>query len=149
MTDLTQTDMVIPQTVFVDATLDVHPRLTQLRIWKTGWQQEDECLLQKVRQLNPNRALELQQAAQIANLRRQLPLRLVRRPLELPAEMVKSTGYQAMRQKLAVQFAGLSQAERLLWLNNFLFIVTPELRQINDKIAQVRDYQVFGQRRKL
>jgi hypothetical protein len=145
MTDLT--DLVIRQTVFADASLDVHHRLAQLRSWKTAWQQEDDFLLQKVRHLSPNRALELQQAAQIANLRRQLYLRLVKQPLELPAEMVKTTGYQAMRQKLTVQFAGLSQTERLLWLNNFLFILTPDLRQINDKITLVRDYQAFGQRR--
>jgi hypothetical protein len=56
-------------------------------------------------------------------------------------------GYPALRQHLVTQFAGLSQAERLLWLNNFLFIVTPDLRQLNDKIAQVRGYRSLGQQR--
>jgi hypothetical protein len=35
----------------------------------------------------------------------------------------------------------------LLWLNNFLFIITPDLRQLNDKIAQVREYRSLGQQR--
>jgi len=58
-----------------------------------------------------------------------------------------AVGYPALRQQLVAQFAGLSQAERLLWLNNFLFIVTPDLRQLNDKIAQVRAYRSLGQQR--
>jgi len=58
-----------------------------------------------------------------------------------------AVGNPALRQQLVAQFAGLSQAERLLWLNNFLFIVTPDLRQLNDKIAQVRAYRSLGQHR--
>jgi hypothetical protein len=35
----------------------------------------------------------------------------------------------------------------LLWLNNFLFIVTPDLRQLDDKVDQVCAYRSLGQQR--
>ena len=136
-----------PQTVSATGLLKVAERLEQLQQWQQSWQEADQQLQRHLHQLNPNRPLELQQATQIALQRRQLSLHLVQQPLELSAEVVQTTGYQAMRQMLAQQFASLTQAERLLWLNNFLFILTPELRQINDKVAQVRNYQSFGQRR--
>jgi hypothetical protein len=41
----------------------------------------------------------------------------------------------------------LTKDEKLLWLQNFLFIMTPDLRRLNDKIAQVRAYRAFGQQR--
>jgi hypothetical protein len=127
--------------------LDVRQRLEQLAAWQSEWQQEDTRLLQRLYQLQPNRTRDRQQGMQIANLRRRLRLKLVQEPLEISLEAVKQAGYVGLRQGLVEQFATLSKDERLLWLNNFLFIVTPELRQLNDKIGQVRAYQSLGQQR--
>jgi hypothetical protein len=74
-------------------------------------------------------------------------MKLVQEPLEIAPETVKMVGYEALRQSLVEQFARLSKAERQLWLNNFLFIVTSDLRQLNDKISQVRAYRSLGQQR--
>ena len=52
-----------------------------------------------------------------------------------------------MRQHLVTQFVQLTQEERLLWLNNFLFILTHDLRMLNDKITRIRRYRSFGQKR--
>jgi hypothetical protein len=136
-----------PLTVAADARLDVRQRLAQLAAWQAAWEQEDALLAQRVHQLNPGNWLDLQRGVQIAGLRRRLRLQLVRQPLEIAADVVRSMGYAALRQHLVEQFAGLSTAERLLWLNNFAFIVTPDLRQLNDKIDQVRVYRSLGQQR--
>jgi hypothetical protein len=129
------------------AKLGVRQRLEQLAAWKSEWEREDARLLQRAYQLHPNRAQDRQQGMQIANLRRRLRLKLVQQPIEISLEEVKQAGYEGLRQGLVDQFAALSKADRLLWLHNFLFIVTPDLRQLDDKIAQVRAYQSLGQQR--
>ena len=138
---------MMPQTVPADARLDVRQRLDQLAAWQAAWEQEDALLAQRVRQLNPNCWLDLQRGVQIASLRRRLRLQLVQQPLEIAADVVRSVGYTTLRQHLVEQFAGLSKAERHLWLHNFSFIVTPDLRRLNDKIEQVRAYRSLGQQR--
>jgi len=144
---LVSTDAPTPQTVPTNDRLDVRHRLVQLKEWQAAWEQEDLRLAQRLHELIPDRRFDLQRGVQIASLRRRLRLHLVRQPLEISASLVRAMGYPALRQHLVTQFAGLSQAERLLWLNNFLFIVTPDLRQLNDKIAQVRGYRSLGQQR--
>ncbi len=142
-TDTTTT----PQTRMTDVTLDVKARLAQLARWQQEWTAEDARLVARVNQLRPDRSADVQRAMQIAAFRRRLRMKLVQEPLEIDPDVVRAVGYNALRQNLVEQFARLSKAERLLWLNNFLFIVTPDLRQLNDKIAQVRSYRSLGQQR--
>jgi hypothetical protein len=137
----------IPQTITADATLDVKARLAQLAQWQQEWAEEDVRLSARVNQLRPDRQADIQRAMQIASFRRRLRMKLVQEPLEIEPEVVRAVGYQALRQSLIEQFGRLSKAERLLWLNNFLFIVTPDLRRLNDKIIQVRSYRSLGQQR--
>jgi hypothetical protein len=127
--------------------LDVRQRLQHLAAWQSEWEQEDAPLLQRLYQLRADRTRDRQQGMQIGSLRRRLRMKLVQQPLEISLEAVKQAGYAGLRQRLVDQFATLSKAERLLWLQNFLFIVTPDLRQLNDKIAQVRAYRSLGQQR--
>lgn len=140
-------DMSKPQAVLVDEKFDIRQRLGQLRQWHATWQQEDDLLGQRVRQLNENDRLMVQKAAQIASLRRRLRLQQVKKPLEISVESMIQGGYPALRRHLVQQFATLTTEERRLWLNNFLFIMTPDLRRLNDKIDQVRNFRSFGQQR--
>ncbi len=71
----------------------------------------------------------------------------MRIPLEITPQTIKQVGYAALRQHLVEQFTQLAPEERLLWLNNFLFIMTPDVRQLNDKFERTRDYCSFGQQR--
>lgn len=144
---LLSTDHSDPQTMPLDGPFDVRRRLLDLKAWQEAWAEEDARLAKRLQELVPERRDDLQRGVQIASLRRRLNLHLVRQPLEVSASLVRTTGYPTLRQHLITQFASLSQAERLLWLNNFLFIMTPDLRQLNDKMAQVRAYRSFGQQR--
>jgi hypothetical protein len=137
----------VESTILTDMQLDVRQRLTQLAEWQTVWQQEDALLSSKLQDLNPEWQRDLQRGVQLTGLRRRLSLRLVRKPLAITAETVQAVGYPVLRRQMAAQFANLTKSERLLWLNNFLFILTPDLRQLSDKIAKVRTYRAFGQRR--
>jgi hypothetical protein len=140
-------EMRKPEAVLVDENFDVRQRLAQLRHWNSTWQQEDDLLAQRIRQLNENDRLMAQKAAQIASLRRRLRLQQVQKPLEISTDSVVQVGYPLLRRHLVQQFATLTTKERLLWLNNFLFIMTPDLRRLNDKIDQVRNFRSFGQQR--
>jgi hypothetical protein len=134
-------------TVHLDHTLNVAARLTQLQEWQQKWQREHAQLDGRLRQMDLNEYFDIQRGAQFTRLQQRLRMKLVQAPLEITPDIVKQVGYDTLRHHLVQQFASLSQAERLLWLQNFLFILTPDLRLLNDKIAQVRAYRSLGQRR--
>lgn len=133
-------------TLAVDDQINVRQRLQQLCEWQEDWKKEDGYLAQRIQELSETQ-LASQEGAQIGSLRRRLLLRQVRRPLEISPQQVIKIKYPVLRQHLVEQFARLSPEERLLWLNNFLFIMTPDVRQLNDKIAKIRSYRSFGQQR--
>jgi len=137
----------LPTTLYLDVELDVMTRLQQLREWHTQWLLEHEQLSCQLHQLNPNQHFDIQRGAQLTQLLQRLRMKLVQIPLEIAPELIQSVGYETLRQHLVCQFAQLSQADRLLWLQNFLFIMTPDLRRLNDKLTSVRAYRSFGQRR--
>jgi len=133
-------------TLVVNDQINVRQRLQQLCEWQEEWKKEDSNLAQRIQKLDDTQ-LASQEGAQIGSLRRRLLLRQVRRPLEISPEQVKKITYPVLRQHLVEQFVRLTPEERLLWLNNFLFIMTPDVRQLNDKIAKIRSYRSFGQQR--
>src|SRR5258708_11044790 len=126
--------------------LDVRQRLQQLAEWHDEWVRAREQLRQRARDM-ADTLIAAQQAAQMASLERRLRLQQVRIPLEITPQTIKQVGYAALRQHLVEQFTQLAPEERLLWLNNFLFIMTPDVRQLNDKFERTRDYCSFGQQR--
>lgn len=126
--------------------LDVRQRLQQLAEWHDEWVRAREQLRQRARDMEDTH-IAAQQAAQMASLERRLRLQQVRIPLEITPQTIKQVGYAALRQHLVEQFTQLAPEERLLWLNNFLFIMTPDVRQLNDKFERTRDYCSFGQQR--
>jgi hypothetical protein len=147
MNNVQDTQSAERQAVVMDERLDVRHRLAQLREWKQAWEHEDQLLAQRVMQLKGTGYLDIQKGSQIASLRRRLRLNMVREPIEIAPDLVEEVSYPVLRRHLVQQFAGLTNEERLLWLNNFLFILTPDLRRLNDKIETVRRYRSFGQQR--
>lgn len=137
----------IPQTVFIDDTLDVAQRLAYLREWQREHEAEDSRLSARVALLDPKRPIDVQRGSQIANLRRRLRLQLVQQPLEVSVETISKVGYPILRKHLIDQFVSLSREDKLLWLHNFLFIMTPDIRELNEKITRVRNYRSMGQNR--
>jgi len=133
-------------TIALDDQIDVRQRLQQLCEWQEEWKKEDRDLAQRAEELSETQ-LASQEGAQIGSMRRRKLLRQVRRPLEISPEKVIKITYPVLREHLVEQFVRLSPEERLLWLNNFLFIMTPDVRQLNDKIAKIRSYRSFGQQR--
>lgn len=134
------------QVTVLDTSIIVRQRLEELHEWYEDWKRVDNELAQRAKKLETT-PIDIQKGAQIGNLRKRLLLQQVKRPLEIDPEVVRVVGYPALRQHLVEQFAHLTKEERLFWLRNFMFIMTPDIRRLNDKLVRVREYRSFGQQR--
>lgn len=132
-------------TALVDEKFDVRLRLRHLTERREEWLREDERLKARLRQLDSNKRLDIQRGDQIGILRKLLRIRLIREPLEISAQA--KGGYKGIRQHLREQFAGLSKEDKLLWLDNFIFLMTPDLWELHEKVQYVLGYQSLGQQR--
>ncbi len=127
----------------IDTTFDVRARLARLHAWRDEWQQDDQQLVTRLRQLAPT---DKDLGRQMGSLRQRLKLRCLREPLTFPQQL-SAESVAAIRGHLVSQFATLTSAERLLWLDNLLFLMTPDLWRLHDKIKRVLRSRSFGQRR--
>jgi hypothetical protein len=134
-------------TVQITETLDVAQRLHQQQIWQQDWQDQDQRLERIILEVDDAKPLGAQTGLQAASTRQLLRLALIREPLEILPDMIERVGYHTLRQALVHQFAALATPDRQRWLWNFLFLMTPDLRRLYDKIDRVRGYRALGQQR--
>jgi hypothetical protein len=131
----------------LDLNLDVPSRLADLRAWTESWQMEDRRLQQQVEELDPNRRADVLRGSQLSSLRRQLALKITQQPIYLNPDTVRQSGFAGLRQRLASQYAHLETDDRLLWLTNLYFLLTPTLRALIEKLDTIRRYRSIGQQR--
>lgn len=105
----------------LDIRIDIQQRLRDLQNWRDAWCVEDSRLQQRLGSLDPNRRADVLLGSQIAGLRRQLALRVVRQPLLLDPACVQQVGLSTLRRHLTMQYACLSTSQRRLWLTNLFF----------------------------
>jgi AAA domain len=135
-------------TALVDEKFNVRRRLAHMRTWREEWLSQDEHLRARLRQLNINKPLDEQRGNQIGRLRKRLRMRQVREPLEIAVNSDNpGSEYQRIRRNLAVQFTSIPKKDRLFWLENFLFIMTPDLWRLHKKVMKVLGYGSLGQQR--
>src|SRR5712692_1948243 len=124
-------------TAIVDEHFDVYQRLARMRQWHNEYFSEDEQLQVRLHQLDGNEPLDVHRAHQINQLRKILILKQVREPLEVVMGSDQPGARQwSVRQHLVHQFASLSKMDRLRWLDNFLFIMPPDLLRLHKKILE-------------
>jgi len=131
----------------LDLNLDVPSRLADLRAWAESWRMEDRRLQQQVEELDPNRRADVLRGSQLSSLRRQLALKITQQPIYLNPDTVRQSGFAGLRQHLASQYAHLETDDRLLWLTNLYFLLTPTLRALIEKLDTIRRYRSIGQQR--
>ncbi len=135
-------------TAIVDETFDVRRHLARMQSWKDEWYSEDEQLRARLRSLDPKKPLDKQLGKQIGSFRKRLRMKRVREPLDITAKSFESeNAYRCIRENLTNQFLSLSKEERLFWLDNFLFIMTPDLWKLHAKVKKVLGYYSLGQQR--
>jgi hypothetical protein len=149
MNTLLSSDMSHPavRMLDLDLNLDVSVRLVNLRNWTDAWRMEDRQLQQQVEELNPNRRADVLRGSQLSSLRRQLALKITQQPIYLNPDTVRQSGFAGLRKHLASQYAHLDKDERLLWLTNLYFLLTPTLRALIEKLDTIRRYRSIGQQR--
>ncbi len=130
-------------TAVVDEKFDIRLRLMQMQDWKEEWLREDEKLRARARKLNSNKRLDIQRGDQIALSIERFKMRLIKEPLEISNKV--EGGYKSIRQNLKEQFVGLSSEDKLLWLDNFIFLMTPDLWELHEKVRHVLGYRSLGQ----
>ena len=130
-------EMQRPRTLFVNEHLDIRRRLEQLDIWRREVEREDTQLVECIRQFDLAHPADRHLGIQLARRRRLLRKRFVREPLEISFAAVEQVSYRELRRHFVEQFAQLSKDERHLWLNNFQFIVIPEVRLLINKLISI------------
>lgn len=124
-------------TAVVDENFNVHQRLARIRRWQNEYFSENEQLQVRLGQLDSNKPLDVQRGHQIVQLRKILILKQVIEPLEIiMGSDQPGSRHWSVRQNLVHQFASLSKMDRLRWLDNFLFIMTPDLLRLHKKILE-------------
>ncbi len=134
------------KTIHITLDLDVQDRLSDLRQWRTDWQTEESKILDFIDQLTDD-SIDVQMGAQAKVLRTYNRLILAQAPIEIDAKMIQMHGYEDLRNNLVQQFSKLSKSSRKLWLQNFLFLMVPDLRDLYDKISRIRGFRSLGQQR--
>lgn len=123
------------RTIVIDEHLDVRRWLEQMTIWQQEVERDDAKFDEQLRQLDPSRPADRRRGEQIWRRRSLLRWRFIREPLEILPDVLERVDYTAIRQHLVSQFLQFSKAERHRWLDDLLFIVTPDVRRLLDKIA--------------
>src|SRR5260370_15569755 len=135
-------------TAVIDETFDVRRHLARMSVWQDEWASEDEQLRARLRLLKTNKPLDKQLGRQIGLFRKRLKIMRVREPLEFHKKtLATEEGYRLIRQNLAKQFVSLPKKDQMLWLNNFVFIMTPDLWKLHEKVKKVLGYYSLGQQR--
>src|SRR6266702_4461521 len=135
-------------TAVVDETFDVRRHLARMGVWQDEWASEDERLRAKLRLLKPDKPLDKQLGRQIGLFRKRSKMMRVREPLEFHKKtLATEEGYRLIRQNLAKQFVSLPKKDQMLWLNNFVFIMTPDLWKLHEKVKKILGYYSLGQQR--
>lgn len=135
------------KTTKIDLDLDVQARLEQLGRFRAEYAAMDADLDRLAAAIDPEKRVDRQKGAQIDDYRLRNRIMLIQEPIELSSEAMDAVGYGALRRHLIAQFAGLTPEEQMLWLHNFLFIMTPDLWRLLDKIALVMGDFALGQQR--
>lgn len=135
------------ETVPVVKTFNVRARIKQLLQWQEEYTEKDQALQMRQQSLSPKLRQDRQLGAAIARQRRRIRVWKSRNPLEVITEGVSNNDFLTMRSNLFKQFARLKKEEKLLWLNNFEFIMTPQLRKLYAKLSRIRSYRSLGQQR--
>jgi hypothetical protein len=136
-------------TVVADNTFDAGARLEDLRTWRAGWLRWDKEMQEYKRSLDKSGYMGQQRRAQVERLRERAKVfSQLQKPLEISQSLLDDpAAYRNLRDSLVLHFAGWSTEDRLLWLKNLLFLMTPDLRLLQARIDHVIDCNREGYQR--
>jgi hypothetical protein len=136
-------------TIVADDKFDAGQRLEDLRTWHNEWLHWDKEMQKYKLSLDKNSYMGQQRRTQAERLRKRAEVFLqLQKPLELSQSLLDDpTGYRNLRNSLVLNFARWSKEDRLLWLENLRFIMTPDLRLLQARIDHIIDCNRRGYQR--
>ena len=146
---MTGMNFTLPRTCVVDDTLDVQQRLRDLAYWQEEFRPYYKMLLQKMTTLSPSQTFDFQRVEYLLMLQQRQSIGWLKQPLEHTPETVTSPTYDALYEHLGGQFARLSVDERMQWLDNLNYIVTPHGRKLIYTLQQFIGANIAREHRKL
>jgi hypothetical protein len=136
------------RTTLLDQELDVRARLSQQQAWQREFERRVVDIDAAFAELDLSIDRELQISDMLESKRARLELLKMKLPLEVSAKALKKPGsLETLRSHLTNQYVGLTKEEKLQWLINLRFIMTPDLRAVDKKINTILGYRVLGQQR--
>lgn len=140
----------------VSTDLSVRRRLEQLSQWQIDYEEQVHLLQARIADLREAYHQEttrvgqqrvIQRTSHLAVYRKRFQLLRVQSPLTLAFEAREA--YDHLSVHLCGQYAALTQDEKRLWLNNLVFLMTPDVRHLCDKLDNLQAFQTAGQERNL
>lgn len=147
-----------PEILYIDDQVDVRQRLIYLRHWEAEQKAQDQQLKGRLMALEhelmaarDRRAIRLieQKQNMIGILRKRNLVLTVKIPFAISPEAVESLGYENLFNHFAGQYASLTKDEKLLWLNNLYFLITPDVITLLDKLSLIIRRTAQGEQRNL
>lgn len=136
---MTGMNFTLPRTCVVDDTLDVQQRLKELTHWREDYRRQDAVLTEQIDQASAHEddIIAFQRLCSLYAVRQRLHAGWLQQPFEYTSETVASSTYDGLYQHLADQFVGLSDDERMCWLDNLTCIITPDTRNLMHKVQHL------------
>lgn len=140
----------------VTTDLSVHQRVKQLAQWQEAYQEQMGLLQTRISDLRNAYHREttgvgkqrvIQKTSHLAVYRKRFQLLRIQAPLTMAFEAREA--YDHLSAHLCRQYVALTQEEKQLWLNNLVFLITPDVRHLCDKLDSLRAFQTAGQERNL
>jgi hypothetical protein len=124
--------------------LDVPSRLEQLALWEKNAEQEKSRLYKKADKLDiHNNSLAIQDANALTDLMNKVDLEKIKIPVVMPTKVVD--GYSTTKGKLDQYYLKMKTEEKLLWLSNISFFITPQLLEIMETLeVQSTRHKLIG-----
>ena len=137
------------ETTYIDSkVLNVRERLNLLSDWKREYDEEYKKLNNELLLLGDNKR-DFQRGIQIIHLQKAALYRLIKEPIYLDYQAIDEFGIDNYQTELIKQYSLLNSEDKQLWLNNLLFILTPQLKDLDNKINYLISHKSFGQGRNL
>ncbi len=122
-------------------------RLKLLRKWQSKFERNMKATSALLQSMSESGDVDEDMGAHLIGHRRVQKMQLVEKPLVFSTDVIREYGYESMHAMLCAQYASMTRKQKDLWMNNFLYVMTPDHRRIFAKIERVLHYKSFGQQR--
>lgn len=125
----------------------VNNRLNNLYHWQSKYLLTLRDLDIELLSLSEDELINGQFAISIAQLKRLNKMELIPIPFEIDKKMNNEIGFEVMLEKFNHEYSTFSKKDQLIWLNNLLFVLTPEIKRLYKKLEYVKEQKRLGQSR--